>query len=188
MCLSFAKIYIPLEYRLELLHHSRAFDVYFNLNFLEDMKNSFAAMALILCLVVAIPAQVYAAPENEKAFVDAYKKAFESKDEATLKGFLYTKGADPTMQEFYTMMLTSDIGGKLTNIELRDLTAEEVKKATATQPLPDGGNAKLTLTPTKKLVLKIESSDANGKSSSSSETFVAELDGKYVIPVPGPVK
>jgi hypothetical protein len=30
--------------------------------------------------------------------------------------------------------------------------------------------------------------DANGSSSSSSENFVAEKDGKFVIPVPGPCK
>ena len=152
------------------------------------MKNILAAAVLFVCLAVTIPSQAFAAPESEKSFIDAYKKAFESKDEATLKGFLYTKGADPAILEFYTMMLTAEVGGKLTNIELRDLTPEDLKKANAVQPSPDGGNVKLTLIPTKKLVLKVESGDANGKSSSSSETFVAELDGKYVIPVPGPVK
>jgi hypothetical protein len=45
---------------------------------------------------------------------------------------------------------------------------------------------KFTLQPTKKLVIKTETKDANGSSSSSSEVFVAESDGKIVIPAPGP--
>lgn len=53
---------------------------------------------------------------------------------------------------------------------------------------PDGSKAKLPLTPTKKLKLSIETKDANGSSTSSSESFVAEKDGKYVIPVPATVK
>ena len=151
------------------------------------MRKIISALTLVLSFVVASSSASFAAPANEKGFLDTYKKAFESKDEATLKSFLYTKGADPTILEFYTMMLTSDMGGKLASIELRDLTPEDVKKATAIQPLPSGGDAKLPLNPTKKLVLKIETKDANGSSTSSSETFVAELDGKFVIPVPGPV-
>lgn len=151
------------------------------------MKKILSLFSLLGLLLLA-PNFGYAAPEADKAFVDAYKKAFESKDEATLKSFLYTKGSDPTVLEFYTMMITSDAGNKLSGIELRDLTPEDQKKANEMQPLPSGENAKLTLKPTKKLILKVENKDANGTSTSSSETFVAELDGKYVIPVPGPAK
>lgn len=139
-----------------------------------------------LVLGAALPS--YATTEMEKAFVDAYKKAYEAKDETTLKSFLYTKGADPEILEFYTMMMTGELGGNLVSINLVDLTPEDVKKAEEIQPLPSGGNAKLTLKPSKKLVLKVETKDANGSSSSTSQTFVAELDGKYVIPVPGPAK
>ena len=44
------------------------------------------------------------------------------------------------------------------------------------------------LKPTKKLVIKVEQKDANGSSSTGSTSFVAEKDGKLVIPVPGPCK
>ena len=46
----------------------------------------------------------------------------------------------------------------------------------------------LTLKPTKKLTVKVEQKDANGSATSSSTSFVAEKDGKLVIPVPGPCK
>jgi hypothetical protein len=149
------------------------------------MKNILAALVVAGSLFIS--ASSFAATEKEKAFTDAYKKAFETKDEAALKGFLYTKGSDPTVLDFYTMMMTADMGGKITSIELRDLSTDDIKKANEMQPLPNGTNAKLTLSPTKKLVYKIETSDANGSSSSTSESFVAEHEGKFVIPVPGPV-
>jgi hypothetical protein len=53
---------------------------------------------------------------------------------------------------------------------------------------PDGSKAKLPLTPTKKLKISVETKDSNGSSSNSTENFVAEKDGKYVIPVPAAVK
>jgi len=128
---------------------------------------------------------VAATPAQEKQFVDTYKKAFEGKDEKTLTGLLYTKGSDPQAAGFYTMMMTSDMGSKITSIQLSDLNADDKKRA-AGGPGPDGKPMKFNLAPTKKLVIKSETKDANGSSSSSSETFVAEADGKLVIPVPGP--
>jgi len=53
---------------------------------------------------------------------------------------------------------------------------------------PMGGKVCLTLKPTKKLIIKVEKKDANGSSTSTSENFIAEKDGKFVIPVPGPCK
>jgi hypothetical protein len=126
-------------------------------------------------------------PEQEKAFTDKYKKAFEGKDTATLESFLYTQGADPQALEFYKMMQSGEAGEKISSIELVNLTPEDVKKATTPMDGPTG-KACLTLKPTKKLVIKVEKKDANGSSSSSSENFVAEKDGKFVIPVPGPCK
>ncbi len=126
-------------------------------------------------------------PEQEKAFTDKYKKAFEGKDTATLESFLYTQGADPQALEFYKMMQSGEAGEKIASIELVNLTPEDVKKATTPMDGPTG-KACLTLKPTKKLVIKVEKKDANGSSSSSSENFVAEKDGKFVIPVPGPCK
>jgi hypothetical protein len=127
-------------------------------------------------------------PEQDKAFVDKYKTAFEAGDKATLESFLYTKDANPMALEFYKMMQTDGIGGKIAKIELVALTPDDVKKASEVQTGPDGKKAKLPLTPTKKLKISIEKKDENGSSTSSTESFVAEKDGKYVIPVPATVK
>src|SRR5256714_11450636 len=129
-----------------------------------------------------------ATADQEKAFTDKYKTAFEGKDTAMLESFLYTQGADPGAVEFYKMMQSAEAGGKISKIELVSLTPEDVKKASTPMDSPAGGKVCLTLKPTKKLVIKVEKKDANGSSSSSSENFVAEKDGKFVIPVPGPCK
>jgi hypothetical protein len=126
-------------------------------------------------------------PAQEKSFVEAYQKAFEAKDEATLTSFLYTKGADPMALTFYTMMATADMGSKISSITLENLSPDDVKKAGETMDGPSG-LMKLPLTPVKKLVIKIELKDSNGSSTSSSESFVAESDGTLVIPVPVPAK
>jgi len=143
----------------------------------------------VVCAVLATLTMPIASgtPEQEKAFTDKYKKAFEGKDTATLESFLYTQGADPQALEFYKMMQSGEAGEKISSIELVNLTPEDVKKATTPMDGPTG-KACLTLKPTKKLVIKVEKKDANGSSSSSSENFVAEKDGKFVIPVPGPCK
>jgi hypothetical protein len=126
-------------------------------------------------------------PEQEKAFTDKYKTAMEGKDTATLEAFLYTQGSDPAALEFYKMMQSGEAGEKISRIELVSLTPEDVKKATTPMDGPTG-KVCLNLKPTKKLVIKIEKKDASGSSSGSSENFVAEKDGKLVIPVPGPCK
>src|SRR6516225_1765115 len=132
-------------------------------------------------------AAIAATPEQEKAFTDKYKAAFEGKDTATLESFLYTQGSDPAAVEFYKMMQSGEAGEKISSIELVNLTPGDVKKATTPMDGPTG-KVCLTLKPTKKLVIKVEKKGANGSSSSSSENFVAEKDGKFVIPVPGPCK
>jgi len=128
-------------------------------------------------------------PAQDKEFVDKYKAAYEKGDKAALESFLYTKDANPMALEFYKMMQTEGAGtAKITKIELVDLTPEDVKKASEVQTGPDGSKAKLPLTPTKKLKISIETKDSNGSSTSSTENFVAEKDGKYVIPVPAVAK
>ena len=128
-------------------------------------------------------------PAQDKDFVDKYKAAYEKGDKAALAAFLYTKDANPMALEFYKMMQAEGAGtAKISKIELVDLTPEDVKKASEVQAGPDGSKAKLPLTPTKKLKISIETKDANGSSTSSTENFVAEKDGKYVIPVPASVK
>ena len=138
-----------------------------------------------LLLLATMPmSALCATPAQEKAFVDAYKKALETKDEKTLTGFLYTKGADPQALEFFKMMMTSDMGAKVTSLELADLDASDKKRAEG-GPGPNGKPMKFNLAPYKKLVIKTESKDANGSSSSSSQVLVAETGGKIVIPTPG---
>ncbi len=144
---------------------------------------------IFLCLVFFVSSAIRAAtPAEEKAFVDKYKAAFESKDTATLESFLYTQGADPMVVSFYKMMQSSSAGGKVAKIELADLTPEDVKKAAEPQDSPAGGKLCLNLKPVKKLVIRVDSKDENGSSSNTTTNFVAEKDGKFVIPVPGACK
>jgi hypothetical protein len=147
--------------------------------------------ALVFLFVVApFCGQLFAGtPEQDKAFVDKYKAAFEKGDKATLESFLYTKDANPMALEFYKMMAVEGAGtAKISKIELVDLTPEDVKKASEVQTGPDGSKAKLPLTPTKKLKISVEMIETNGCSNSSSESFVEEKNGIYVIPVPATVK
>lgn len=147
------------------------------------MKINYLALGL-MCVVVG---SLRAGSADDKAFTDKYKTAFESKDAKTLESFLYTKGCDPGALEFYKMMMSGEAGSKIASIELVALTPEEMKKAGEPQEGP-GGKMCLTLKPTKKLTIQVEQKDANGSSTSTSSSFVAENDGKLVIPVPGPCK
>ena len=148
----------------------------------DPMKFFTSILLLISCLCLCA-----ASPADEKAFTEKYKTAFEAKDTHTLESFLYTAGSDSTALEFYKMMMTGEAGNKISQIELVALTPEEAKKAKEPQDGPTGKLC-LTLSPTKKLVIKVEQKDANGSSTSTSSSFVAEKDGKLVIPVPGPCK
>jgi hypothetical protein len=147
-------------------------------------KTLTTAGAILFSVVVCLMAGT---PQQEKAFTDKYKTAMEGKDTATLESFLYTQGSDPAALEFYKMMQSGEAGEKIATIELVNLTPEDLKKATAPMDGPTG-KVCLNLKPTKKLVIKVEKKDANGSSSSSSENFVAEKEGRFVIPVPGPCK
>jgi hypothetical protein len=144
---------------------------------------------VIFSLAVAVAClSVYAgdSPE-EKAFVDSYKKAFEAKDTAALQSFLYTQGSDPGILEIYKTMQSSDAGEKISKIELVDFTAEEMKKVAMPKDSPTGGKVCFPLKPSKRLMITIDKKDAKGTSSTSGN-FIAEKDGKFVIPVPGPCK
>jgi len=88
---------------------------------------------------------------------------------------------------FYKMMQSNGEGDKVSKIELEELTLDDVKKATAPQDGPSG-KVCLNLKPTKKLVIVTEKKDENGSSTNTTENFIAEKDGKFVIPVPGPCK
>ena len=145
---------------------------------------------LIFSLAVAVAClSVYAGDSPaEKAFVDSYKKAFEAKDTAALQSFLYTQGSDPGILEIYKRMQSSDAGEKISKIELIDFTAEEMKKVAMPKDSPLGGKVCFPLQPSKRLMITIDKKDAKGVSSTTSGNFIAEKDGKFVIPVPGPCK
>jgi hypothetical protein len=140
-----------------------------------------------LIAVMAFAGLSYAATaEQEQAFVDGYKQAYEAKNGDALKALLYTDGADPMALEFYGEMLTAGFGGTITDIGLRDLTPDEVKQAAEPMDGPTGGKFVLAPKPYKKLVVKIHIKDANGESDSTDESFIAEAGGKLVIATPAP--
>ena len=180
---------------LQNAHQQRFFSLELACNFetepttVADMRKSITIPGLVCALLSMITLPIaFGTPEQEKAFTDKYKKAFEAKDTATLESFLYTQGADPAIVGFYKMMQSGEAGAKISSIELVALTPEDAKKANTPMESPTGGKVCLTLKPTKKLTLKIDKKDASGSSTSSTENFIAEKDGKFVIPVPGPCK
>lgn len=146
-------------------------------------------MKLICTLILAISCFhfVTASPAKDKAFVDKYKAAFESKDAKTLESFLYTLGSDEGAAEFYKMMMIAEAGSKISKIDLVDLTPDEVTKAEQSLSGPFGQMC-FPLKPTKKLLITVEQNGANGSSNSTSTRFVTEKDGELVIPVPSVCK
>ena len=155
---------------------------------MPKMKTKLTLASLVIVTCIGTTALIAGTPEQEKVFTDKYKTAFEAKDSATLESFLYAKDANPMALEFYKMMMTDGAGGKISKIELVDLSPEDAKKAGEIQEGPGGMKTRLPLKPTKKLKITVETKDANGSSSSTSESFIAEKDGKFVIPVPVSVK
>src|SRR2546430_17636242 len=95
----------------------------------------FTIAGALLALSLAI---VTGTPEQEKAFTDKYKAAMAGKDSATLESFLYTQGSDPAAVEFYKMMQSGEAGGKISQIQLVNLTPEDGKEATTPRDGPTG--------------------------------------------------
>jgi hypothetical protein len=148
------------------------------------MKTKVLIASLLLTVCFNATALRAGTPEQEKEFTAKYKAAYEAKDTATLYSFLYTEGANPMALGFYKMMMTNGAGEKISKIELIDLTPEETKEAEGVQDGPGGMKTRLPLKPTKKLKITVETKDGDNTSSSTSSSFVAEKDGKFVIPVP----
>jgi hypothetical protein len=143
----------------------------------------------LLTVIAALGFSLHAAtPEQEKTFVDSYKKALEAKDAATLKGFLHTDGASAEIVEFFTMMQSMNAGQKITSIELVTPTKEELAKFGEVLPMPDGKKYKLPVAPTKVLVVATEEKSEGGSSNGSHRIPIAEIKGKLGIPVPVPAK
>jgi hypothetical protein len=129
-----------------------------------------------------------ATPEQEKAFVDSYRKALEAGDVKALNAFLSTDGADADTVGFFKMMQEPEPGAKVVSIELVKPTADEAAKLDKPMAMPDGKMYKMPIKPFAQLVIKLETKNENGSSSSTSKSPVAEKNGKLVIPVPVPVK
>jgi hypothetical protein len=140
----------------------------------------------IALTILAAGGALAASPEAEKAFVDSYRTAFEAQNADALAALFFTDGAIPEAVAFYKMAMTGDFGKKISEIALQDLTPEEVAEAAATMPTPDGGQAILKPQPYKKLVIKIDTSDASGTSSTTNTIFIAERDGKLGVAMPAP--
>jgi hypothetical protein len=143
----------------------------------------FASVVAFLISVTHIGNAIAATPAQEKDFINAYKTAVSSKDGKALQSLLYTKGADPAMLDMFKMMFSIEQGATINAITLVDLTTADQKKL-ASAAGPNGQPMKMTLKPTKKLMVKTSTKSANGSTSGESEIFVAEADGKLVIPVP----
>ncbi len=145
------------------------------------------AASLVAAMMATAP--VFAAsPAQEKAFVDSFKKAVERKDAKALKALLYVKDADPTALEFYNMMIVADFGSTIKSIALVDLTAEENKQMEMGGKNIQGKPMKMPLKPIKSLVIATATKTAELTASGSSQWYVAEYEGKLVIPVPALVK
>ena len=66
--------------------------------------------------VLAVTTAFAASPAQEKAFVDAYRSAFEKNDANALHALLYSKGADPMALDFYKMMLTAELVSEIARV------------------------------------------------------------------------
>jgi hypothetical protein len=127
-----------------------------------------------------------ATPEQEKAFVETYRKALEAGDKETLASFLYTEGAQPEQIEFFKAMQTLEQGAKITSIELVAPSPADMAKLNRPMMMPDGKSYVMGVKPSKQLVIVSETKDANGSSTGTTRAPVAEVKGKLVIPVPVP--
>jgi len=152
------------------------------------MKRAMISLAVAASLSLSFGAAAFAASADaEQAFIKAYKAAFDSKNADAFSALL-APGGDPVAVQFYTQMMTSEVqDGKLTSIELKDLTPQDQTNAAAIQPGPNG-NLQLSPKPYKKLVLHIDTKTSDTNASADSEVFVADVGGKVLISVPAPAK
>ena len=82
------------------------------------------------------------------------------------------------------MMMGAEMGGKITSIELVDLTADDRKRSRSRCSRPTASRRSSCCRRTKKLVIKSETKDKSGSRRRRSEVFVGEADGKLCILVP----
>lgn len=164
----------------------RSYERPFALQHSSTMKLATLSLTSLLALISL--GSWAATPAQEKAFVDSYRKALEAGDQKTLASFLLTEGASPEAVSFIKMTQTLEPGAKVSSIELAQPDAAEAAKFAQPMKMPDGKSYKLPLKVTNVLLIKSETKDANGSSSETSRSPVAEKGGKLVILVPVPVK
>ena len=150
------------------------------------MRNLILSFTVGISLAFGAGAALAASPEQEQAFLDSYRTAFEAEDAEALRALLFSDGAIPMAVDFYAEMMTADFGKPISSITLEELDAEELAEIGEIMPTPDGGSARLAPKPYKKLVIKVDTSDTNGTSSTTNSAFVAEADGRLGISVPVP--
>lgn len=148
----------------------------------------FITACLFLVSIILASPTFAVTPAQEKAFVDGFKKAVESKDEKALKALLYTRDADPTVLEFFNIMIVADFGSTIKSIKLVDLTAEEDKQMEMGGKNMQGKPIKMPLKPIKSLFITTGSQSTDLTTNGTSQWYVAEYEGKLVIPVPVLVK
>lgn len=156
----------------------------------SNPRPSVLATVLAMCVgaVMLTAPAIAATPAQEKAFVDGFRTAVERKDAKALRALLYIRDADPTALEFYNMMIVADLGSTIKSIKLVDLTAEEDKQMGTVGKNIQGQPMKMPIKPIKSLVLTTGSKSADLTTSGSSQWYVAEYEGKLVIPVPALVQ
>ena len=148
---------------------------------------SMNAILRILALIAAgmfSTAGLAATVEEEQAFIDTYRAAFEAQHADALKALLFSDDAVPQAAEFYGMMMTAEFGHPITSIELKDLDENDLAEIDEAMPMPDGGLARLAPRPYKKLVIVVQTSEGDSSSTTTSSAFVAEHLGRLGIAMP----
>lgn len=86
------------------------------------------------------------------------------------------------------MMIVADFGTTIKSIKLVDLTTEENKQMEMVGKNIQGKPMKMPLKPIKSLLITTGSKSADLTTTGTSQWYVAEYEGKLVIPVPALVK
>src|ERR1043166_6973559 len=149
-------------------------------------RRAFAAIATILLASAPVAA---ATPATERAFLDAYKAAFQAKDGNGLLALVHTQGVSRTLLDFYMSLLTADFGKGDITLDLKDLTKDDVADANRVMVGPGGGSVRLTPMPYKKLVVSVAVKNPNGSTTTNTSTvYVADEGDRLRISAPAELK
>ena len=146
-----------------------------------------SVVASLVFALFAVAGAFAASPQDEQAFVDAYKQAFEAGDAEALHALSFADGAVPLAVKSFEAGLFSHMKRPV-EIGLEELTDDDRALADLVQKMPDGSKATLMPRPYRKLVLKIEEKSSTATSVSSAEFFVGEQDGRLGISMLHPVE